>query len=196
VKRHQRLVYTSSPDRGLDILLELWPRIREGAPDATFAFSYAPVYFKIAEQDPAVAAHAKLVRELSEQDGVEPLGSLSQPQVARLMMTSLVWCHPSYCTPAEGPFHETSCVSAMEAQAAGCVVVASHWGALSETVKVGRLVSGPAGSARWKDALVAEIVDGLTNPETQAWAQREGPKAADGLGWDGVGVQVAALLRG
>lgn len=192
--RRQRVVYTSSPDRGLDVLLELWPRVREQVPDAELVYAYSPVYWRVAEQDPAVGAHAERVRELSAQPGVTPLRSLSQPDVAKLMRSSLVWAHPSYCTPADVPFHETSCIGAMEAQAAGCVVVASNWGALSETVGIGRLVSGPALSERWKRAFVREIVDGLTNPETQEWAQREGPEHAAGLGWVKVALQIGKLV--
>lgn len=195
MRREQRLVYTSSPDRGLDVLLELWPRIREHAPEATFAWSYSPVYFRIAEQDPVVGAHAARVRELSDQPGVEPLGSLSQPALAKLMRSSLVLALPSYNTPHQAVFCETSCIGAMEAQAAGLVVVASHWGALAETIRVGRLISGPAGSVEWRDALVREIVSGLTDSDVQAWAQLEGPKAAAQLGWGPVGEQIAGLIR-
>jgi glycosyltransferase involved in cell wall biosynthesis len=195
-ERQQRLLYLSSPDRGLDVILEhFWPAIHEQVPEALFSFAYAPVYQQIAEQDPMVGAHAARIRELSDQPGVTPLGSLSQPQVARILRKSLVLALPSYNTTHGQPFCETSCIIAAEAQAAGCLVVASGWGALPETVQVGRLVDGPALSDRWRDAFIAEIVDGLTNPDTQAWAQAEGPEHARTLGWQGVGVQVAGLIR-
>lgn len=193
--REQRLVYTSSPDRGLDVLLELWPQIRDRAPEATLEWAYSPVYFEIARHRPEVAEHAEKVLELSQQDGVTALGSLTQPQVAQLMRSSMVWAAPSFNTPSGQPFCETSCIGAMEAQAAGCLVVASDWGALAETVKTGRLVAGPANSSQWRDAFVAEIVDGLTNPDTQAWAQKDGPVAVADMDWLGVGVQVAGLIR-
>jgi glycosyltransferase involved in cell wall biosynthesis len=133
-ERAKRVVYTSSPDRGLDLLLELWPRVREQVPDAELWFSYAPVYFEIAKTDAVVGAHAKRIEKLSKQDGVIALGSYPQPEVAKLMMDSLVWCAPSWNTPNDMPFCETSCIGAMEAMAGGCLVVASNWGALTETV--------------------------------------------------------------
>lgn len=194
--RAQRVVYTSSPDRGLDILLELWPQIREQVPEAVFSFAYSPVYFRVAEQVPELAAFRERVDELADQDGCQPLGSLSQPEVARLMCESLVWAAPSWSTPSGEAFHETYCIGAVEAQAAGCLVVASDWGALSETVKVGRLVNSDPPNERWRDAFVEHIVDGLRNTATQEWAQREGPKAVEGLGWDGVGEMVAKLIEG
>jgi hypothetical protein len=38
--REQRVVFTSSPDRGLDKLLELWPQVRARVPEATLAHCY------------------------------------------------------------------------------------------------------------------------------------------------------------
>lgn len=192
-ERRRRVVYTSSPDRGLDYLLEWWPEIRGQVPDAEFAFAYSDVYNRVAQSDPVIAKHRQRCAELLEGlEGVKRLGSLTQPQVANLMRASLVWAHPSWSTPADSPFYETSCIGAMEAQAAGCVVVASDWGALSETVRTGRLV----GTQRWAESFVEEIVDGLTSEKTQAWAQQEGPKAVADLGWDGVAHQVAGLIDG
>jgi glycosyltransferase involved in cell wall biosynthesis len=197
MSRKKRVVYTSSPDRGLDILLELWPRIREQVPDAELAYCYSDVYNRVAEQNPDIAAHRDRVRELAATTaGTQALGSLPQQELARLMRTSLVWAHPSYSTPSGEPFHETSCIGAMEAQAAGCLVVASDWGALSETVEVGRLVNSGPLSKRWREAFVREIIDGLTNEETQRWAQMAGPKAAADLGWGEVAEQVAGVIEG
>jgi glycosyltransferase involved in cell wall biosynthesis len=196
--RQPRVLYTSSPDRGLDLLLRWWPTIRRqaekaGVPFAELAACYSPVYWRIAAQDHTVGQHAAEVRRLADQPGVELLESQSQPALARLMRESLVWCAPSYNTPHGIPFHETSCIGAMEAQAAGCVVVASAWGALRETVKVGALVQGDPASAGWREAFIAEVVRGLTDPDQQRYAQLHGPPAASELGWDGVAREVSDL---
>lgn len=197
LERAQRVVYSSSPDRGLDVLLELWPQIRERVPGALLTHTYSPVYWEVADRDPVVGAHAARVRALSIQPGVEAIeGGISQPAVAMLMRESLVWVAPSFNTPYDAPFHETSCIGAMEAQAAGCHVVASNWGALPETVKVGALVDGPPMSDRWRDAFLEEIVSGLTDRAVQARAQAEGPAHAQTLGWGPVAEQLAAIAVG
>ena len=194
--RAQRLVYTSSPDRGLDVLLELWPKIREQAPEAVFAYCYSDVYDAIAKQDPAIGEFRDRITELADQDGVQPLGALSQPELVRLMRTSMVWAHPSWASVHGERFFETSCIGAMEAQAAGCLAVASNWGALQETIRVGRLVNSEPGRKRWKDGLVTSIVEGLTLPEVQEWAQEKGPLQAPNWGWEGVAEQIVQLLDG
>ncbi len=193
--RVPRVLYTSSPDRGLDVLLRLWPRVVKQVPDAELVHVYAAVYDRIADQDPRVGAHRDLIRGLAKQPGVVSLGSLGQRDLAALMCASRVWCHPSWMGEHDAAFHETSCIGAMEAQAAGCLVVASDWGALSETVQWGRLVnSGGPGDARWEDAFVGHIVEGLTDAKVGAAAVRRGPKVAAGLGWPGVAEQVGKLV--
>lgn len=195
-EREKRVLYTSSPDRGLDLLLEMWPEVLKEVPDAKLEYCYSAVYDAVAKERPEVAEHAAKVAEMAKQPGVTALGSLTQPQLAKLMRASLVWAHPSWATPHNMPFHETSCIGAMEAQAAGLLPVASKWGALSETVVAGRLINSKPLGPRWRAAFIREIIDGLTNPETQEWVQRRGPEVAADLGWDGVARHVAGYIEG
>lgn len=191
-----RAVYTSSPDRGLDVLLELWPKVREQVPDAELRHSYVDVYDAIAEQDPKIGAYRQRVRELADQPGVESVGHLSQPEVANLMRSAGVWCHPSWSTPAGEPFYETSCIGAMEAQAAGCLAVVSSVGALRETVLLGRRVEAEILSDRWKDVFVRMIVEGMTNRAVQDHVQAEAAQIRAKWGWDGVARQISGLIQG
>lgn len=192
--RAQRVLYTSSPDRGLDVLLELWPHIHKRCPDAELVHCYAPVYDRVADQDPVVAAHRDRIRELADQPGVRSVGSMGQRALAGLMCDSRVWAHPSWIGQHSVPFHETSCLGSMEAQAAGCHLVTSGWGALPETVRYGRLVNSDPGGQRWRDALVEHIVEGLTDREVGDAAVEHGPRAAAGLGWEDVAVALGRLI--
>lgn len=194
MKRKLQVAYTSSPDRGLDLLLELWPAVRKRVRGAVLVYSYAPVYFEIAERDPLVGEFAQKIAKLSDQPGVKSLGSLSQPDVAKLLRSSLVWAHPSYNTPHDTPFYETSCIGAVEAQAAGCHIVASNWGALPETVRVGSLIDADVKGEYWRDCFVEAIIRGLTDHAVQMDAQVNGPKAVAGLGWAGVAEQITEIV--
>jgi glycosyltransferase involved in cell wall biosynthesis len=142
-----------------------------------------------------VAEHRRRVRALAEQPGVRLLGPVPRPRVLELLAGSRVWAHPSWSTAAGMPFEEISCISAMEAQAAGLWAVASAVGALPETVRVGALVDArDAPGAAWRERLAAEIVRGLADPGTGARARREGPEAMRDLGWDGVAAAMDGLI--
>jgi len=132
VRAPHRAVYTSSPDRGLDFLLRIWPRVRKHVPDAELWYAYANVYNAVAQKMPQIAAFRDHVRELADQPGVTNMGSLTQPSVARSMLSAGVWLAPSWSTPTKSKFHETFCIGAVEAAAAGCHRVMSAWGALEE----------------------------------------------------------------
>lgn len=192
-EREQRVLFTSSPDRGLDIVLECWPKVVEQVPDAVLAHLYGPWYNLVANRAPAITAHRDRIRELSEQPGVKAVGSLGQKDLAMLMRSSMVWCHPSYFSPGKDKFDETSCISAMEAQAAGLAVVCADWGALSETVKVGTKIDGDPMGDEWREEFVAGIVAGLTDPAVQEHARKEAPLAVGYDDWYGVAIKLAEL---
>lgn len=138
VRADSAALYSSSPDRGLDLILKLWPRVCEQVPNAQLFCCYSSVYDKVAETNPHIAAFRlhcdALARVCNEKypDSVVKLGSLTQPQLAKAMLSAGVWLAPSFNTVHKVPFFETYCIGAQEAAAAGCCGVISDWGALEE----------------------------------------------------------------
>jgi glycosyltransferase involved in cell wall biosynthesis len=204
-EREHRVIYSSSPDRGGDIMLEIWPLVRERVPDAELVLTYSRWFDLVAGYLQAANDQLTRIRELLEQPGVQRIeGGLGQKDLAHLMRTACVWAHPSWYTQGKSEdghgggreFHETSCISAMEAQAAGCVVVASNWGAVTETVMHGTLVDGdprdPNGT--WRKVFVDSIVRGLTDPVIQETAQTVGPEMVRAMDWRGPAEQVAGAF--
>jgi len=119
------LAYTSTPFRGLDVLLDAFPAIRERVPDARLrVFSSMAVYRKTATEDQAV--HGALYQRCRQTPGVEYVGSLPQPALAREMREVAVLAYPN-------TFAETFCIAALEAMASGCRIITSAFGALPET---------------------------------------------------------------
>jgi glycosyltransferase involved in cell wall biosynthesis len=130
--RELRLVYTSTPFRGLAILIACFPAIHRRHPNCVLdVYSSMQVYGQAAAQDP----YAKLYEQCRATPGIRYRGSIPQPQLAKELAASSVLAYPN-------TFAETSCIAVMESLAAGLVVVTSDLGALSETCGgFGRLVA-------------------------------------------------------
>lgn len=193
-EREPRLLYTSSPDRGLHIVLECWPEIKRRVPEATFRHTYGPWYDIVANVRQDAKEYRARCRQMTEEyEGVKAVGPLGQRDLAMLMRSSLVWCAPSHFMNYS-TFDETSCISAMEAQAAGCRIVCNDRGALSETVKTGLKIPGDPTTPEWREEFIDGIVAGLTDPEVQQVAQTEGPEATKALDWYGVCLQLEGLF--
>lgn len=110
----RQCLYASSPDRGLNTLLKVWPKVYAEHPDATLKVTYgAPDY---------------------DCPGVEFLGEVDEETMDRLYRESDIWCHP-----ASGG--ELYCITGIKAQAAGCVPVIIPTMALAETVRHGYFAS-------------------------------------------------------
>lgn len=188
--RKPRCVYSSSADRGLDVMLEMWPRIREQVPDAELHVFYGwDVFDRIAMFQPHLHGYKARVNELAiaaggEDGGVFFRGRTGQLDLAREMMEARVWTYPT-------AFLETSCIGAMEARAAGLALVTSDLGALKETVgEHGDLIpwaweeDEPHNQTpEYQDAFVETVVRYLSNGESWPYAHTRARRGVDLLDW-------------
>ena len=145
------LAYTSTPFRGLKILLEVFPEIRCTIPGTKLkVFSSMKVYENT--QAKAESKYNWLYRKCQETEGVEYIGSIAQPQLAQEMKSVTALVYPN-------TFAETSCIAVMEAMASGCWIITSDLGALSETTAgFARLIPIKEGEAAYKKRFIQETV--------------------------------------
>lgn len=137
--RLNRLVYTSVPDRGLDLLLTAWPRLQRRFPDWELAvWSGFQTWGKTGGFEQALLDR---LRDLATTDGVLWLDPLPKAALARELLASRIFVYPSHPAPRTLFFAETSCTAAIEAMAAGLPVVATPHGALPETIGAGGIVT-------------------------------------------------------
>jgi len=104
-------------------LLTAFPAIRAAVPDCRLrVYSSMGVY-----QVSGAADDYRVLYDLARAlPGSEYVGSLPQTALAEALAETDILAYPN-------TFSETSCISVMEAMAAGCLVVTSNLGALPET---------------------------------------------------------------
>lgn len=103
-----KAVYSSSPDRGLPVLLEVWPEIRKRAPQAELHVFYGFFnWLKVAEaqgsqeQIRAIEFLERRMHDLKPQ-GVRFRDKVDQKTLAKEFLSAGVWSYPTW-------FSETSC---------------------------------------------------------------------------------------
>ena len=157
-----RVIYTSRPERGLDVLLEMWPELKRALPELKLAVAW----YENPGADAQMADYLAALRQAAEAlPGVELLGALTKRELYREIAGSGLMVYPAV-------FPEVSCISMMEAAACGTPVVASRYCALKETVadgETGVLVPGDPGSGEYQRRLVEAVV-GLLGDEEQ-WVE-------------------------
>jgi glycosyltransferase involved in cell wall biosynthesis len=119
------LVYTSTPYRGLDLLLAAFPQIRQAVPGTTLKIFSSMKVYQIPDSEEQ-ARFGSLYEQCRATEGVEYVGSVSQPEMAAQLRSAAVLAYPN-------TYPETSCIAVLEAMAAGCGVVTSDRAALPET---------------------------------------------------------------
>ena len=117
-----RLVYCSVPYRGLELVAELFPLIRQEIPEASIAVCSSMATWGRGEEDTQYQA---LFDRLAQMPGVILRGAVAQPALWQELARASVFFYP--CT-----YEETYCMAMDEAMAHGCVPVIPAIGALPE----------------------------------------------------------------
>ena len=134
--RQHKLFWGSSYDRGLDIVLVLWPQILEKFPDATLSICYGWDLFIAGYRDnPERMNWMATMNEKMKQKGIKHHGRLGKKELAEVRQECGIWAFPTY-------FAEINCITALDAQSDGLVPVTMNSFALKETVGAGIKIDG------------------------------------------------------
>ena len=190
-KRRKRLIYSSTPYRGLDLVPAIYTELKKKHPDAELhIFSGYGVYKGPQGYDARVEAqYEEFAKKLAALPECTVHGNVPQAQLAKEFMKSAVLLYPN-------TFEETSCITAMEAQAGGCVIVSSARGALPETVaEAGVLIDGKPGSPEYMRAFIEAVDSVLSDDEKFNRLSAAGLERAQRLlSWDAVVDRMLAAM--
>jgi glycosyltransferase involved in cell wall biosynthesis len=182
-RNSHRAVYSSSPDRGLEIAIRTWPRIRQQVPDAELHVYYGFENWEMCARQVNDVKQLGRIASIRDQlnsakdYGVQFHGRVNQEELAREFKRSGVWAYPTW-------FHETSCITAMEAQAAGLEIVTSPLAALNETVgSRGVMINGDPNSDEYASSFVEAVVKAMLNDNVERRISLQN-YAFDNFGWD------------
>ncbi|PKL76466.1 MAG: hypothetical protein CVV27_10125 [Candidatus Melainabacteria bacterium HGW-Melainabacteria-1] len=192
-----RLLYTSVPDRGLGRLLDLFPLIQQQLPAAELhLYSSFQVWGKDADWDQAQAG--ELYQRAQALPGVFLHPPLPHRELAVALSQGYLLTYPQHESAATGFWAETSCIAALEAQAAGLPVISSARGALPETVldgKTGLLIDGDPHSPAYAEAFVAAAVGLLQDrPARDQLSQQARQRIQTQFRWDLIAHDWAEML--
>ena len=178
-----RVIYSSSPDRGLHHLLDVWPKVRKEVEDAELHIFYeidnwlqmAAMAFGM----PNIIKRGEYIKEFKEnaekcqQLGVTFHGGVGQKQLAEEQMRSAIMAYP--CDPVQPT--EGFSMTCLEAVTAGCSLITTDADALLELWADApgvTILPLPFKPKLWVSTIVKELLSEETRTPTRplqyAWA--------------------------
>lgn len=145
-KVKNRMIFTSVPDRGLQYLWYMWPRIKRDIPDAELCITSDYRLWNCS--NPQNQQHRL---QWMHYEGIRFLGAIPREQLLKEQAEAEFLLYPSYYDTAE-----LFCVSVAEAQAMGAFPITSSWGAL-ETTNMGSIIPGRADRTDFHQRFIDEV---------------------------------------
>ena len=121
-------IYGSNYARGLEILLDIWPKVKEQFPKATLDIYYGWQHWGILSPQKEAKMRAQI--QTLTNYGVRDHGQVGHEELNRAYERASLWTYP--CIGLE-----TFCITALRAQLAGALPVIIEGSALPETVRFG-----------------------------------------------------------
>lgn len=189
VSRQHKLFWGSSYDRGLDMVLKMWPEIRKAVPDAELHVCYGWNLFNAFFNDnPERMQWMDKMNKLMEMPGITHHGRLGKEELAKVRKSCGIWFYPTY-------FTEINCITALQCQEDGLVPVVTNFAALKETVGAGIKVDGDIYMAETQENILADLIAMMGNKELWEQESAKAQQFAKDFSWDKISSQWEAVFH-
>lgn len=180
----KRLIYMSANERGLRILLDIWPDILAADPSAHLDAYYGWHSFDAVNRDnpERMAWKSTMVSRMKELDGVTERGRIGQDDLNKEIFKSGIWAYPSF-------FPEVNCITAQKAQAGGAWPVTSTFAALNDVVLFGDKIDMGKFEAADIEKYKAALIHRLKHPPTEKERQAMMKKTRQKFAWQNTATQ-------
>lgn len=187
--RHHKLFWGSSYDRGLDIVLRMWPDIKAKYPEATLDICYGWGLFEGRYQNnPERMNWKKNMDEMMSAKGITHHGRVGKKQLADIRSQCGIWFYPTY-------FPEINCITALDAQHDGLVPVVINYAALDETVGSGIKVKGDIYMLDTRNEIKDRLLDLMGDEKYWSIESKKAKEFAKDFTWDKIAAQWAEVFN-
>lgn len=181
-KKRFQCIYSSSPDRGLENLLYMFPFIQEKVPEAELYIYYG--FNNILKIPDKKEWAENLLEKIEKIEGVFNVGRVDKKKLAKGFLESSVLLYP--CS-----FEETFCVTVVEAMATKCAILSSNYWGLKDTVKDAGILldidyATDTLTEEYKKKFVKEAVRLLKDDDYLAEYQKKGFKRYKKFSWTNI----------
>ncbi len=161
IEKKNEFIYASAPNRGLDVLMKMWPDIHKQLPEYTLKIAGSTKMYNVDSNIESINQQRENLLEVgnkiynSEVAGIKWLGGLNISQLTKEMESSKALLYPS-------TFPETCCHVLNTSLHAGTVPIISSVGAIIEKVcngENGLIIYGDPTSDEFKQNYIKSTVD-------------------------------------
>lgn len=187
IKNENKIIFPSSPDRGLDRCIEIISRARKNTElDLELHVFYG---FENMRAMGMAAQADRLEGMMKANPWVKYHGNVKKHELARHFLESAIWLYPA-------DFIETFCITALEAAAGGCFSLIRNFGGVVDTARpfvfrgMAEIVNSDASTPEELDFWSARLEEALLQKKWQNVKVN-----VEELGWEAVAKEWADRLK-
>lgn len=151
-KKPKSMLFCSVPDRGLYLLADIYPRVKESVPEASLTITSDYRLWGVGEP-----RNEHYITKFLGMDGVRFLGAVPRMEMVQAQKEAEIQSYP--CT-----YEELFCYSVAECQVAGAVPITTQTGAIHST-NMAIQVAGDFNSLSWRKQYAAALSHYLKSDE-------------------------------